>query len=57
MQERLKVNLSTWVVIIPGQPFLGMLGKFSGMFLKCCKVIKGIDTSQIASMDFDAREN
>jgi hypothetical protein len=28
-----------------------MFGKISGMFLKFCQVIKGIDTSQIAGMD------
>ncbi len=51
MQDRLSVNRRTWVVIIPGQPSLRMLGKISAMFLKFCQVIKGINPSQIAGMD------
>ena len=51
MPEVLNSRRRTRIVIIPGQPFLRMLGKISGMFLKCCKIIKGINPSQIAGID------
>ena len=51
MQEGLDVSRRTWVIIIPGQPFFRVFDKVSRVFWKCCKIIKGINTSQIAGMD------